>query len=57
VIYDNAKSSVIIVKKKEHPVDPILAVEKEENKDKEDKEDSGEKENNSPDTKSRVIQM
>ena len=57
VIYDNAKSSVIIVKKKEHPVDPILAVEKEENKDKEDKEDSGEKENNSSDTKSRVIQM
>ena len=57
VIYDNAKSSVIIVrKKKEHPVDPILAVEKVEDKDKEE-EGSGEKDNNSSDTKSRVIQM
>jgi hypothetical protein len=54
VIYDNAKSSVVIVKKKEHPVDPILAVEKE----KDNEEDSESKENkDESDTKSRVIQM
>jgi hypothetical protein len=55
VIYDNVKSSVVIVKKKEHPVDPILAVEKVEDKEEEDSE---EKENkDASDTKSRVIQM
>jgi len=54
VIYDNAKSSVVIVKKKDHPIAPILAVEKE--KEKEEEEDS-EKNSQDASDKSRVIQM